>query len=730
MRRLGVQGAMAARAERVTERLAPVPVHARRKWRLAAIRLTCALASAAVVSPSAGQQEVGTAPSDTGAASTPERLAQTVLDRLANGGMEAFQAVFPFEPELKAQVLQWGVELRSAPPAVVRHGDDHALVVLGAWPAIGNSGDEMAVGRAFSGLYRAARDDNGWRLTEAIPADAGNRVLRHALHVGLDPGRGLDVVDTLQVEVRGEDGFGLRLNRTADLRDVSLDGRPLDPVFRGGYLWLDLPPIGSAELVVAYHLPVAADSLGSPNSGRFADQHGHLRDQYFWHPFFDFGNANDRATFEVTVRAPERYRVITTLPQQHHVRDGIRTTRGRSIQPTFALGLLYDTLQPVVSRFGDVTVEVYLPADSDPSADSVLAAVEATYDILAGRFGFPASSYLAIALTPLRGGGGWNFRSNHLIAGGALPGLIDRAGPFPRAWLGHEVAHGWTIPSGPAANFLSEGWANYAESLLIGAKYGPAAEADFWESQRTYYQRSDLEGRARLSYDPHNSGVSYSKGSWVLRMLRDHVGQPAFDHGMRDYMTIPPDQDTGVEAFADAMAAASGRDVRAFLNPWIEGTVIPDLQARIEEGRVIVEQRQESLFWLDLTLELVTDHDTIRRPLALRGRTAVLPTDGIGQVRDVLIDPDHLLLIRRHRGDNVRFALDAPEASEVLLNATFLASGLPASQDADGVWTVDVPLSAGTYGYWWTVDGRYRQPEGGGRLVVEPRALVGEEARP
>lgn len=667
---------------------------------------------------------------------TPEALARLVLERLTGGDMESFREVYPFEPGLKAQAAAWEVDLATASPLVLRRSEDRALILLGAWPELGNSGDETIVGRSFSGLYLASRDDDGWRLTQKVPVDAGNRILRQTLHVDLDPARGLDVTDTLRVELGGEHGFGVFLNRTAELRDVRLAGRPVESVFSGGYLWLDTPEDlkGLTDVVVSYHLPVATDTLGGANSGRFAEAHGHVRNQYFWHPFFDFGSERDRATFDVTVRAPERYRVVTSLPQRDTVRDGVRTTRGKSTQPIYALTLIYDTVEPSVVRLGeagDVTAELFLPPDSDPSVDSVLAAIENAYEVLGEAFGLPdGATYLVIALTPLRGGGGWHFRSNHLIAGGARPGSIDRSGPFPRAWLGHEVAHGWTRPTGPATNFLSEGWANYAESLLIAARYGTTAEADYWESQRTYYERNDFDGNARLSYDPNNSGVSYYKGSWVLRMLRDHVGKPAFRRAMREYMAIPADEDAGLDAFTAAMSAASGRDVAGFLDPWIEGTEIPDLEARVEDGRVIVEQRQEVPFRLDLELDLLTDEGTVRRTLALGARSDTLATTELEPVRDVLLDPEHRLLIRRHRGEVVRFELDAPDAEDVALDASFVADGLPATRADDGTWTVEVPLTAGTYGYWWKVDGEYREPEGGERLVVEPVAVMDETARP
>lgn len=720
--------------------------------------MVVAFLSILATAPAAAQEPVPAI-----AAPTPEALAALVLDRLVSGSPEAYAEVVPFESALKAQAASWEVPIEVDPPVVLRRypavpgegAPDRALLLLGAWPAVGNRGDETVVGRTFSGLYLARRDPDGWRLTDAFPPDAGNRILAHRLAVTLDPSFGLVVVDTMKVAVEGSHGFGAHLNRSAEITSATVDGRPAEHAFAGGYLWVDAPSMDSAALVLAYRLPVAADTLGGANSGRFAPDVGHVRNQYFWHPFYDFGSGRDRASFRITVRAPAAVRVITDLPQTETVVGDERIVRAASTRPTFASTLIYDAdLETTTARIGELTAALYMTRDADPSADSVMATIRRVHRVLADRFGPPRSRHVVVAQTRLRGGGGWQFRSNDLIAAGARPGRVSRGGPYPRAWLGHEVAHGWTAPTGPATNFLSEGWATYAESILIGDQYGSRAEADSWESQRTYYERGGFDGRARLSSDPSNSGVSYSKGAWVLRMLRDRIGGEAFRVGMAAYMASPTGQPAGLEAFTSAVEAAVRRnpasaghddatsgprdggfrpalpDVRAFLQPWVEESVVPDLAARVEAGRVIVEQRQDPLFDLDVELDLVTAPDTVRRTLRLQGRADTLRVSGAGEVRDVLLDPDHRLLIRRHRGETVRLTVRAPGADSVALGATFLDTPLPASSSGDGTWAIELPLTAGVYGYWWRVDGRYVEPEGGERLVVRPANQLGDEALP
>ncbi len=44
--------------------------------------------------------------------------------------------------------------------------------------------------------------------------------------------------------------------------------------------------------------------------------------------------------------------------------------------------------------------------------------------------------------------------------------------------MGHEIGHVWTMAQ-PAANFLNEGWATYAESLILDKEFGPATVKAF-----------------------------------------------------------------------------------------------------------------------------------------------------------------------------------------------------------------------------------------------------------
>lgn len=687
----------------------------------AAALALCALLSTGC---SASRSAVG-APAATDDLIGATELASTVIHRFTHGAPAAFDSVYPFERGRGMVAFAASRELPriGALARPIAIDGDRALVALGGHVPFGNSGDETGYAEAFSNVYEARRDSAGrWSLTGIVPLDSLTRIRAHSMHVWIDPGAGLRVRDSIDADVRTAAGFAVRLNHTARIRGVAIDGTPaLDHyeaagwAFGGGLLWITAPQ-GRRAIVLEYTIDVARDSATESNSARFAADHGHVRNQYFWHP-----RGAGWADFELFVHAPAHVHVATDLPQRDSV-AGERFVRARSRAPADALSLVYDAAwTPTTRTVGDVTLALFTTPDFTPSADSLVVEFERVYSILSERFAPPASRYFAVAQQRARSGRGWLWRSNELIGAGANGGPLTWAGPPPRASFGHEVAHGWLTATGPASNFIGEGWAMLVESMLIADAMGAEAERVFWGHRRNLYFLQGFEGSQSLLEDPSNGGIAYTKGAWVLRMLRDYVGAEAFADGMRAFMRIAPGEPAGLDELARAMSDASGRDVAAFLAPWVQGTSLPRVDARVVDGAVILEQNGPA-FVLPLEVDLLTSAGPLRRTVLLDQRVDSLPTVGLAPVRDVVVDPEQRILMHRDRGERVRFELRAPGADSVQLVGDFRREPIEATRQGD-VWVVEVPLTAGTHLFDWRVDGTDRD---GGVRRVEPREVLAE----
>ncbi len=670
-----------------------------------------------------GQAASAQTPDAQGSAPTAAALARQVLSTLETRQAEQFSQIYPDADG--EQLVNWADEydwpLVGAAAEVVRADSNRALLYLAGYPRMGNAGQESALGRLFTGLYEAARGPDGWRLVRRVGIEMDNEIDAQTLTVMLQPGEGLHVRDTLDISVNDPGGFWVYLNRAIRIDSVSVAGAALPYRFDAGLLWVHLP-VGRHRLCLVYGLERSREGAENGNFSHFGETFGHVRDQHYWHPGFSTGVAAGLADFTLTLSAPVDVQVVTSVVQAETVVEAKRWIHARSERPLSGLSLFYDRdWQSTHRPLGSFQAGLYFGEGFEPERSEIEAMLERIHRVLSTRFGEPSGRN--VALVQVRGASsyGWHFRSGNVIGAGERGGALVQVGAAPSHYLGHEVAHNWTNPTGTGALSLSEGWATFAEALVLADEFGPEVERAFWERQRMRYMLGGYDGQVSLLGDTHNGGVSYAKGAWVLRMLRDAVGEEAFNAGMRAYVSLPLNTPATVEAFIHAMSAAAGFDVEPFLRPWLEESALPDLDARLDGQRLVITQ-QGRVYPLTLEMDLVTPNGPLRRTHRITARETVLDLDGL-LATDVLVDPDHRLLLRRHRGDVVRFVLEAPEAQEV-----FLVGVTPKQLPAvfvGGQWVVEVALTEGRYAYSWRVDGAYRAPNEEEGRVVYPRVRFG-----
>lgn len=270
------------------------------------------------------------------------RLAQSVVDAYCAGSENDFASIYPFREGRASLSMALKARVSREPglATVVRASRRRAVVLVSAVPTMPNSGDATLVGSYFSGLYEARPGRRGWYLHLRIPLDELGTIKSHQMQVTVRPASGLQVEDRMQIAVRGADGFAVRLNHRAVVRQVRTAQGASTYRFGGGLLWVDLPP-GTAALTIAYSLSVERGARDS-NSGSFLEEAGHVRNQYFWHPFFDFRSRGDWALFEVEARIPREYHLTTSLPQTARFVGNERVISGKPARPTMALSLIYD----------------------------------------------------------------------------------------------------------------------------------------------------------------------------------------------------------------------------------------------------------------------------------------------------------------------------------------------------------------------------------------------------
>jgi hypothetical protein len=578
--------------------------------------------------------------------SSPQDLASTVVKRWAGTSQEDFAAVFPFREGRDAfsEMAQAQFDRIGGLAKVVRTGSARAVLLISGVPVTENSGDSTIESLGFSGLYEASEEGGRWALAGRIPLDNQGQILAQRLSVHVRPADGIDVDDRMHIRVREDNGFAVRLNYRANVRQVKAAKTSVKYLFGGGLLWVDLPP-GEIELTITYSIAVE-EGPNETNSGCFLRKAGHVRNQYFWHPFFDFSSAGDQAEFKIEARIPKEYKLSTSLPQTERIEGAERVVDGKTIRPTFALTLSYDRDWNIVTeQIGGLRLELFLTPEFRPSPTAVVQEFRSVYSSLSSRFGTPKADYFGIVQARSIQGNGWRFASNQVVVAAGWPRTFSTKDGFPRAFLGHEIGHLWTNGSGKAANFLDEGWATYVESIVLAHEFGAETVKEFWKKEAEDYFR-DSDGKVSILEDESNGGVSYAKGAWVFRMLNEAVGEEAFQKAMTEYSSLSLAQAAGWEVLAECFQrqGVQGFDAPAFLTPWLMDKSAPRLTAETRGDRVILHEA-EPLFILPVTIEATTAKGIQRRTIWIREEETAFSFDG--EVSNPRVDPDGLLLLQR-----------------------------------------------------------------------------------
>ena len=154
--------------------------------------------------------------------------------------------------------------------------------------------------------------------------------------------------------------------------------------------------------------------------------------------------------------------------------------------------------------------------------------------------------------------------------------------------LAHELAHQWFGNLLTVANWshiwLNEGFATYAFALWQERRGGDSA---YRAAMHGLYQ-PDFEGSL---YVPDSMDVShffgpttFSKGAWVLHMLRHVMGDSSFFHALRAYVREFSYRTVVTDDFQRVCEREYGRPLGWFFKEWVYGTSQPAFSLRWESA--------------------------------------------------------------------------------------------------------------------------------------------------
>jgi len=177
--------------------------------------------------------------------------------------------------------------------------------------------------------------------------------------------------------------------------------------------------------------------------------------------------------------------------------------------------------------------------------------------------------------------------------GGMEHATMSSMGSFQKSLIAHELAHQWFGDKVTCGRWndiwLNEGFATFGahlanEKLLMTSEQFRnflTSEIKYITSVpggSVYLPESDL-GNVNRIFD---SRLSYSKGGFVLRMLKWILGEEVFYQALKDYHNQPSlaYKYAVTEDFKNSLLKSTGNDFTEFFQDWIYGEGYPSYQIK------------------------------------------------------------------------------------------------------------------------------------------------------
>lgn len=151
-------------------------------------------------------------------------------------------------------------------------------------------------------------------------------------------------------------------------------------------------------------------------------------------------------------------------------------------------------------------------------------------------------------------------------------------------WLNESFANMMEYVS---VDVIEPSWKIFEDFQTSGAPY--ALKRDATDGVQSVHVEVKHPDEINTLFD---GAIVYAKGSRLMHMLRRWLGDDAFRKGLGAYFEKHQYGNTIGRDLWDALSQASGRDVAAFMDAWLEQPGYPVVTAKVENDSLILTQKQ------------------------------------------------------------------------------------------------------------------------------------------
>jgi aminopeptidase N len=432
----------------------------------------------------------------------------------------------------------------------------------------------------------------------------------------------LDSVD-LKIQSVRVDGKAAKFSLDPKKLVVSLDR----PANRGDRREIFIRYEGRPKKGLYFILP----DQNYPQQPREIWTQGEAEDTRYYIPLYDY--PNDRTTSEMILTVPGNWITVSNglLMGVKNESDGMKTWDWKQSEPmsTYLISAIAGEFVEKDESWHGLTLRYVVPRGEQSTIEPTFERTREMLDLFSSKLGvpYPWAQYAQTSVDDFVEGGMENTSATTLAVDNLVnPKLASEERIGTDDVNSHELAHQWfgdLVTCKDWANlWLNEGFATYLEHYWMEQHYGAAdADYEFWRDQNAWLRqprffRVPIVNR-NFDDSTEYEGNVYNKSAWVLRMLREKLGDDDFFRSLHNYLETNRGQNVVTADLQKAIEQTTSVNVDKFFHQWIYRAGAPEFEvsytydASMHQVNLDVEQTQKveglvELFDVPVQVEVAT----------------------------------------------------------------------------------------------------------------------------
>ena len=371
---------------------------------------------------------------------------------------------------------------------------------------------------------------------------------------------------------------------------------------------------------------------------------GESEDTRYYLPTYDY--PNDRLTTETILTVPASWITVANgkLINVADAANGMKTWTWKESVPssTYLITVVAGELDEVKDSWRGIPVTYYAPKGRGNRLSINYSRTPQMIELFSTKLGvnYPWEKYAQSMVDDFVAGGMENSSATTNTSDSLQhPKLAPEFLTGQDDLISHELGHQWFGDLVTCKDWgdiwLNEGFATFMETVWSEAHFGKE-EADYerWEAAHQWFAQTNLYAKPIVRHDFNDSGEfdgnAYTKGGWVLYMLRHELGEEAFYRGLKHYLEVNRGKNVVTADLAKAIEEATHTNVDQFFNQWLYGAGAPklDLSYKYDDAKhevaLTVKQTQKvegrvGLFYIPTEVEITTASGAKLFPITVSG---------------------------------------------------------------------------------------------------------------